>query len=39
MPNISKGKGVHMAKKKKEQGESSINENEDSKQDKLIWSC
>lgn len=36
MPNIIKEKGVIMAKKKKEQGESSVNENEDSKQDKLI---
>ncbi len=36
MPNIIKEKGVIMAKKKKEQGESSVNENEDSRQDKLI---
>lgn len=36
MPNISKEKGVIMAKKKKEQGESSVNENEDKKQDDLI---
>lgn len=36
MPNISKEKGVIMAKKKKEQGESSVNENEDNKQDDLI---
>ena len=36
MPNISKEKGVIMAKKKKVQDESSVNENEDSKQDDLI---
>ena len=36
MPNISKEKGVILAKKKKEQGESSVNENEDNKQDDLI---
>lgn len=36
MSNISKEKGVIMAKKKKEQGESSVNENEDNKQDDLI---